>query len=81
MGAGSISLSNRTRDNALRIKNYFPKINIINWGEMIEFDMIINLTSLGLLTDDKIDLNLNKDLSNKLFYDIIYNPAKTNFLL
>jgi shikimate dehydrogenase len=81
MGAGSISLSNRTRDNALRIKNYFPKINIINWGEMIEFDMIINLTSLGLLKDDKIDLNLNEDLSNKLFYDIIYNPAKTNFLL
>jgi len=43
--------------------------------------MIINATSLGLKKEDKINLDFNKIGSNKLFYDVIYNPSKTNFLL
>ena len=43
--------------------------------------MIINATSLGLKKEDKIKLDYDKIGSNKLFYDIIYNPSKTNFLL
>ena len=42
--------------------------------------MIINATSLGLKKNDKIKLDLSKAGPNKLFYDVIYNPAKTNFL-
>ena len=43
--------------------------------------MIINATSIGLKNEDQIELNY-KDLgSNKFFYDVIYNPKKTNFLL
>ena len=43
--------------------------------------MIINATSLGLKKDDKIKLDFDKIRSGKLFYDVIYNPEKTNFLL
>ena len=43
--------------------------------------MIINATSLGLKNNDQIELDYNKFRSNKLFYDVIYNPSKTNFLL
>ena len=43
--------------------------------------MIINATSLGLKKTDRIELDYNKFGSNKLFYDVIYNPSKTNFLL
>ena len=43
--------------------------------------MIINATSLGLKEKDKIELDFKKVGSGKLFYDIIYNPDKTNFLL
>ena len=43
--------------------------------------MIINTTSLGLKNDDQIKLDYNKLGTNKLFYDVIYNPNKTNFLL
>ena len=43
--------------------------------------MIINTTSLGLKNDDKIKLNYAGIGINKLFYDVIYNPSKTNFLL
>ena len=43
--------------------------------------MIINTTSLGLKNEDQIKLDFSKTGSNKLFYDVIYNPSKTNFLL
>ena len=43
--------------------------------------MIINATSLGLQNNDQIKLDYNKIGSNKLFYDIIYNPSETKFLL
>ena len=43
--------------------------------------MIINSTSLGLKKSDDIKLNYEKIGSNKLFYDLIYNPIQTNFLV
>ena len=42
--------------------------------------MIINATSLGLSKEDKIELDFNNINSEKLFYDVIYNPKETNFL-
>ena len=43
--------------------------------------MIINATRLGLKKDDKIDLDYTSTGPNKLFYDVIYNPKETNFLI
>ena len=43
--------------------------------------MIVNATSLGLKKEDEIKLNYNDIGTNKLFYDVIYNPTQTNFLL
>ncbi len=43
--------------------------------------MIINATSLGLKNDDQIKLNYADIGPNKLFYDVVYNPSQTNFLL
>ena len=57
-----------------------PNIKIVDWGEIPEFDMIINATSVGLNKDDQIDLNLSKVGKNKFFYDVIYNPKETSFL-
>ena len=59
----------------------YPNLEIVNWGEISDFDMIINATSLGLKSDDEIKLNYKKIGSNKLFYDVIYKSEKTNFLL
>tara|TARA_B100000029_G_scaffold180025_1_gene177607 strand:+ start:1593 stop:2375 length:783 start_codon:yes stop_codon:yes gene_type:complete len=81
LGAENIILSNRTKKKAENLKKIFPNLEIINWGERPDFDMIINATSLGLNKEDKIKLDLNKIKPNKLFYDLIYNPSKTNFLL
>jgi len=81
LGAAKITLSNRTKEKAEHIKKIYTDLEIVDWGTTIDFDMIINATSLGLQKTDKIKLNYNDIGSNKLFYDIIYNPNKTNFLL
>ena len=81
LGTSKITLSNRTKEKAEDLKKIFPYLEIINWGENVDFDMIINATSLGLQKEDRIELNLSKIGKNKLFYDVIYNPSKTNFLL
>ena len=54
-------------------------LKTIEWGNIEYFDMIINATSLGL-NNEKINLDFSNAGKNKLFYDVIYNPAETNFL-
>ena len=80
MKVSEIVLSNRTKSKAENLKDLFKIIKIIEWGELPEFDIIINATSIGLKNDDKIDLDISKIGKNKLFYDVIYRPQETNFL-
>jgi len=80
MNVSGITISNRTKDRAVSLKNFFKNIKIVDWGEIPEFDMIINATSVGLDKDDQIDLDFSKVGKNKFFYDVIYNPKETNFL-
>ena len=81
MEASTIMLSNRTKEKAESLKKIYPYLDLIKWGDIKNFDMIINATSLGLKENDKIPINYNKIGSEKFFYDLIYNPKKTNFLL
>ena len=80
MKANKISLINRTKEKAENLKKLFKDLNLINWDEIQNFDMIINATSVGLNVNDELKLNLSKIENNKLFYDVIYNPKETNFL-
>ena len=79
MEVSKITVSNRTHKKAENLKSQFNKIDIVNWGEIPEFDIIINATSLGL-NNETIDLNTSNIGDGKLFYDVIYNPSETNFL-
>ena len=79
MGVSVISLSNRTKQKAEDLKKYFPFIKIIDWGETVKSDLIVNATSVGIKTNDEIKLDLSK-IGGQLFYDVIYNPPQTNFL-
>ena len=89
LGAAKVYISNRTKEKAKELESYY-KISLgletLDWGQSPDFDIIINATSLGLKNSDKIELDYNKYKSKffekkKLFYDVIYNPTKTNFLL
>ena len=75
-----IYLSNRTELKAIELKKEFPEIEIIKWGETLDFDIIINATSIGLKGEDEININYQQISKDKFFYDIIYNPPETNFL-
>ena len=79
MKAAEITVSNRTYKKAENLKSQFNEINIVKWGEIPKFDIIINATSLGL-NNETIDLNISKIGDGKLFYDVIYNPSETYFL-
>jgi len=75
-----IYLSNRTELKATNLKKSFPEIETIKWGDILDFDIIINATSIGLKKEDEININYQQFSKNKFFYDIIYNPTETNFL-
>ena len=80
MGAKKIFISNRTQSKAENLKKTFNEIEVVKWGTMPDFDMIINATSLGLKDDENIPLDYSKISTKKFFYDVIYNPSETNFL-
>ena len=80
MQIAKICLSNRTELKALEIKKLFPEIEIIEWGKVTSFDIIINATSLGLNQKDEINIDYKNISKDKFFYDVIYNPKETSFL-
>ena len=79
METSKVTLTNRTKKKAEDIKKQFDNIEIIDWGHMTDFDVIINATSLGL-NNEFINLDFSNIGDKKLFYDLIYNPEETNFL-
>ena len=80
MGVSKIIVSNRSKEKADNLKNLFQNIEILNWGKIPNFDMIVNATSVGLKKEDNINLDLSSVGKDKFFYDVIYNPRETNFL-
>tara|TARA_B100001123_G_C15315106_1_gene1025841 strand:- start:1561 stop:2355 length:795 start_codon:yes stop_codon:yes gene_type:complete len=81
MGAFKITISNRTKEKAENLKKIYSNLETVDWGTIPDFDMIINATSVGLKSDQEIKLDYPNIGPNKLFYDVIYNPSQTNFLL
>ena len=79
MNVSKIILCNRTKEKSEKLKGIFKEIEIIDWGALIEFDMIINATSLGLKQNDKFGIDFSNVGQNKLFYDVIYEPFQTEF--
>ena len=80
MKVSKITLSNRTREKAENLKNLFKDLEIVNWGELVNFDMIINATSIGLKNEDGIKFDYSAAGPDTFFYDVIYNPKETIFL-
>ena len=80
MGSSKIILSNRTKKKAEDLKKIYSDLEIIDWGQTPDFNVIINATSLGLKNHDEIKLDYTDMGPNKLFYDVIYNPRQTKFL-
>ena len=79
MHVQEIIISNRTKEKAENLRVLFTDLKILEWGNLTDFHMIINATSLGL-NNETINLDFSSLGRDKLFYDVIYNPHETNFL-
>jgi shikimate dehydrogenase len=79
MNVQEIIISNRTREKAENLKVLFNNLKILEWGDLTDFHMVINATSLGL-NNETINLDFSSLGHDKLFYDVIYNPQETRFL-
>ena len=79
MHVKEIIISNRTKEKAEDLRVLFKDLKILEWGNLTDFHMVINATSLGL-NNEKINLDFSRLGHDKLFYDVIYNPHETSFL-
>ena len=86
-GVEKTRVFNRTRERALKLKKKFQLIEVLEERDrkyaLLEADIVVNATSLGLLGEAfyplrKLDFQPN--LQGKIFYDLIYNPPVTDFL-
>ena len=76
MKASKITLTNRTKEKAENLKNLFKDVEIIDWGETIDFDMIINATSIGLKNEDGLKFDYSANGPNKFFTMLYITPEK-----
>ena len=84
-----IYITNRTKEKATELVNRLsPRligngIEVLNWGEVPDVSLVVNTTSLGLKDNDDLKLDFKKYKNEKdcMFYDLIYNPKETNFLI
>jgi len=79
-----IYLFNRTFKKSFTIKKKFGKsIEILRFNNLLNFnkevDLVINTSSIGLNSKQKINLNF-LNFKKKIFIDLIYNPETTKFL-
>ena len=79
MKVSKIIISNRTKEKAQNLKKIFKNIELIEWGEVPNFDMIINATSVGLKQDDNIKLNFSSISGNKFFMMLYIIQVKPIF--
>ena len=54
MKVSKIFISNRSKEKAINLEKLFTNLIVIDWGEVPNFDIVINATSLGLNKEDKM---------------------------
>ena len=86
---GEYYIMNRTKENAedlirTGLKEFKTKPKVLDWGDIPKnLDIIVNTTSVGLVKNENLNLDFAnyKNSKNTIFYDLIYNPRETNFLI
>ena len=83
-GVKEISIVNRTKEKCIFLKKKFRSLKILDWDELkneiINYDIIINATSLGLKDEDNFDFDFEPYKESLIYIDTIYNPIETKTL-
>lgn len=85
-GASEIYLANRTKSRAELLREHFgARVKVINFGSVSDclpdVGTLINATSLGMIGQPPLNLDLTNLTSSTLVTDIVYKPLKTPLLL
>ena len=80
-----ISISNRSRDRLKVIgRDFNGVLNPVDWDqkskEISNADIIINCTSLGMLGNDSLDIDVSSFNENAIVIDLVYNPIETELI-
>lgn len=80
--AGEVVVVNRTRDRAEELRRHFGgPIRISDWSEaateLPAADLLVNTTSLGMVGQPALDLDLASLSKNAMVSDIVYSPLET----
>lgn len=81
----SISITNRTRENVVKlIADLEVAASIVDWCDRAEalpdVDLVVNTTSLGVAGQPSLDLDLASVAANTIVADIVYTPLETPLL-
>ena len=77
LGVKNIVISNRTKNKAEALAKDYNLV-VSDWGKIVDFDIVINCTSIGLNQDDSLGLDFS-EVKNKIFYEIrIFYIIKSN---
>ena len=83
-GIQNISITNRTKEKCIFLRKKFKNLKIFEWAdlkkEIINYEIIINATSLGLKSEQDFDFNFEPFKENLIYIDTIYNPLETKTL-
>jgi len=85
--AKSITIANRTLDNANKLSEFAEKIGLTANAIKIEdvkdttkdYDIIVNATSVGLKNESSV-ISLDNINEKTIVYDIVYMPMNTDFI-
>ena len=78
----NITVVNRTYEKSVFLKKRFESINVLKWetlkDELINYDIIVNATSIGLKNGNNFEFDFDNVKENLIYIDTIYNPLETN---
>ena len=85
-GVPKVKLLNRTKSKASSIAESFGnKVEVIDWYAYEEAfkgaAVIVNTTSLGMVSQPKLKVNLKSVANDTLIVDLVYNPLETELLI
>jgi len=84
-GVPKVKILNRTKAKALALEeNFGNKIEVIDWYAIDDAlkgaVTVVNTTSLGMIGQSKLTVNLKSIASGALVTDIVYNPIETDII-
>ncbi|MBO6504695.1 MAG: shikimate dehydrogenase [Kordiimonadaceae bacterium] len=85
-GVTHLMLCNRTSERAQAVANEVGrgKITVVDWADrhhaVMGAGLIVNTTTLGMVGQPTLDLDLSAAASDCVVYDIVYKPMQTDLL-